>query len=129
MEDDIKRWTAKRKAALVMEIIQGKTTVAQGNRSFDTAPAEIDVWVDDAKRCMETALLAKPLEIWGLYELQIKDLLEAQGEAMLELRARKCKLRRSQKSSISCSASRGTNDRSAPAKNQSRVNTNLFTSK
>jgi len=28
MEDDIKRWTAKRKAALVMEIIQGKTTVS-----------------------------------------------------------------------------------------------------
>jgi predicted GIY-YIG superfamily endonuclease len=27
MEEDIKRWTAKRKAALVMEIIQGKTTV------------------------------------------------------------------------------------------------------
>lgn len=27
MEDDIKRWTAKRKTALVLEIIQGKTTV------------------------------------------------------------------------------------------------------
>jgi hypothetical protein len=26
MEEDIKRWTAKRKAALGMEIIQGKTT-------------------------------------------------------------------------------------------------------
>jgi hypothetical protein len=28
MEDEINRWTAKRKAALVMEIIQGKTTSA-----------------------------------------------------------------------------------------------------
>lgn len=27
MEEEFKRWTAKRKAALVMEIIQGKTTV------------------------------------------------------------------------------------------------------
>ena len=27
MNDDIKRWTAKRKSALVMDIIQGKTTV------------------------------------------------------------------------------------------------------
>lgn len=27
MEDDIKRWTAKRKTALVLDIIQGKTTV------------------------------------------------------------------------------------------------------
>ena len=29
MEEDIKRWTAKRKTALVLEIIQGKTTVAE----------------------------------------------------------------------------------------------------
>jgi predicted GIY-YIG superfamily endonuclease len=29
MEDDIKRWTAKHKAALVMEIIQGKTTISE----------------------------------------------------------------------------------------------------
>jgi len=28
LEDVVKRWTAKRKAALVIEIIQGKTTVA-----------------------------------------------------------------------------------------------------
>ena len=27
MEDDIKRWTAKRKTALVLDIFQGKTTV------------------------------------------------------------------------------------------------------
>jgi transposase-like protein len=38
MEDDIKRWTAKRKAALVVEIIQGKTTVAEASRSFDLPP-------------------------------------------------------------------------------------------
>ena len=28
MEDDIKRWMAKRKAVLVMEIIQGKTSIS-----------------------------------------------------------------------------------------------------
>jgi hypothetical protein len=36
MEDDIKRWTAKRKAALVMEIIQGKNTAAKASRSSST---------------------------------------------------------------------------------------------
>ena len=45
MEDDIKRWTAKRKAALVMEIIQGKTTIAEASRAFDVSPAEIEEWV------------------------------------------------------------------------------------
>ena len=28
MDEEIKRWTARRKSALVLEIIQGKTTVA-----------------------------------------------------------------------------------------------------
>jgi hypothetical protein len=34
MENDIKRWTAKRKAALVMEIIQGKPTIAEASSVF-----------------------------------------------------------------------------------------------
>jgi hypothetical protein len=32
MEGQIKRWTAKRKSALVLDTIQGKTTVAEANR-------------------------------------------------------------------------------------------------
>jgi len=50
MEEDIKRWTARRKAALVLEIIQGKTTVAEASRSFDLAPSEIEEWVEEGKR-------------------------------------------------------------------------------
>ena len=38
MDDGIKRWTAKRKTALVVEIIQGKTTMAEASRSFDLSP-------------------------------------------------------------------------------------------
>ena len=89
MEDDIKRWTAKRKAPLVMEIIQGKTSISEASRAFDVSPAEIEEWVDEAKRGMENALRAKPLDIKEQYERQLKELQEAYGEAMLELRARK----------------------------------------
>ncbi len=42
MEDEIKRWTAKRKSALVLEIIQGKTTGAEASRSYDLSPSEIE---------------------------------------------------------------------------------------
>jgi transposase InsO family protein len=35
MEYEIKRWTAKREMALVTDIIQGKTTVAEASRAFD----------------------------------------------------------------------------------------------
>jgi transposase-like protein len=89
MDEDIKRWTAKRKSALVLEIIQGKTTVAEASRAYDLPPSEIESWVEDAKQGMENALRAKPLDVREQYERQLKDLQEAYGEAMLELRARK----------------------------------------
>ena len=89
MENSIKRWTAKRKTALVIEIIQSKTTVAGASRSFDLSPSEIESWVDDAKRGMENSLRANPLDIHAQYEKQLRELQEAYGEAMLELRARK----------------------------------------
>lgn len=89
MDDSIKRWTAKRKSALVVEIIQGKTTVSEASRAYDLSPSEIESWVDDAKRGMENALRTNPLDIRAQYEKQLKDLQEAYGEAMLELRARK----------------------------------------
>ena len=89
MEEEIKRWTARRKSALVLEIIQGKTTVAEASRQFDLTPSEIENWVEDGKRGMENALRAKPEDVREKYERQLKDLQEAYGEAMLELRARR----------------------------------------
>lgn len=90
MEGDIKRWTAKRKSALVLDIIQGKTTVAEASRQYDLSPSpEVEPWVDDGRRGMENALRANPQDVREQYERQIKDLQEAYGEAMLELRARK----------------------------------------
>ena len=47
MEEETKRWTAKRKAALVVEIIQAKTTIAEASRAFDIAPSEIEDWLDE----------------------------------------------------------------------------------
>ena len=89
MDENIKRWTAKRKAALIIEIIQGKTTVSAASRTFDLTPSEIESWLEDAKKGMENSLRANPLDIHAQYEKQLKGLQEAYGEAMLELRARK----------------------------------------
>lgn len=89
MEEEIKRWTAKRKTALVLEIIQGKTSVAEASRAYDLTPSEIEGWVEDGRKGVENALKANPQDVREQYERQIKDLQEAYGEAMLELRARK----------------------------------------
>ena len=89
MNDENKRWSAKRKSALVLEIIQGKTTIAEASRQFDLTPSELESWVDQAKEGMENALRAKPRDVRQQYEKQIHKLQAAYGEAMLELRARK----------------------------------------
>ena len=74
MEEEIKRWTARRKSALVLEIIQGKTTVSEASRQFDLTPSEIESWMDDGRRGMENTLRAKPEDIRGQYERLLKDL-------------------------------------------------------
>jgi len=79
MDDEIKRWTARRKSALVLEIIQGKTTIAEASRAYDLPPSEIEKWVDDGKRGMENALRANPQDLREQYEKQLKDLQEAYG--------------------------------------------------
>jgi len=89
MDDQIKRWTAKRKSALVVEIFQGKTTVSEASRTYDLPPSEIEAWIEDAKKGMENALKANPTDVREEYEKQLSDLQSAYGEAMLELRARK----------------------------------------
>ncbi len=73
MEEEIKRWTARRKSALVLEIIQGKTTVAEASRAFDLTRSEIEDWVDHGKAGMENALRAKPEDVREQHERQLKD--------------------------------------------------------
>ena len=89
MNEESKRWSAKSKSVLVLEIIQGKTTVAVASPQFDLTPSELESWVDQAKTGMENALNAKPQDVRQQYEKQINQLQAAYGEAMLELRARK----------------------------------------
>jgi len=63
MEDNIKRWTAKLNASLVIKIIQGKTTIAEDSRAFEGSHAEIEEWVDEAKQGMENVLRVESLDI------------------------------------------------------------------
>ena len=62
MEDDIKRWTAKRKCAGTGHH-QGKTTVAEASRQYDLSPSEVEQWVDDGKRGMENAQRARKIAV------------------------------------------------------------------
>jgi len=50
IDEGVKRWTIKRKSAFVVDIIQGKTTVAEASRAYDLSPSEVQKWVDDTNR-------------------------------------------------------------------------------
>lgn len=67
----------------------GQDDGGRGQPRIRSVASEVEQWVEDAKRGMENALRANPLDIKEQYERQLKDLQEAYGEAMLELRARK----------------------------------------
>jgi hypothetical protein len=50
MGEDIKRWTARRRSALVRGIIQGKkTTVGESSRQFDLPHSYIELQIDQVK--------------------------------------------------------------------------------
>jgi hypothetical protein len=49
MDEDVKRWTARRKSALVLEIIQGKTIVAEASRHYNLTSSEVEEWVEQCK--------------------------------------------------------------------------------
>jgi transposase-like protein len=88
MDERIMLWAAKRKSALVLEIIQGKTTVAEASRAYDPPPSEIETWVDEGKRGMENGLRANLQDVREQYERQLMHLQERRREAMLEFRGR-----------------------------------------
>jgi hypothetical protein len=85
MEDEIKRWTAKRKTVLVLAAFKARPSWLMASRAFGLPPSEVEAWTDEGKRGMENALRTKPLEVKEQYERQLR----AYGEPMLELRARK----------------------------------------
>jgi transposase-like protein len=89
MSEELKRWTSKRKAALVIELLKGQTTISEASRQYDLTPSEIQLWIDDAQSGMENALRAKPKDISEQCEQKISELTSAYGEAMLENKALK----------------------------------------
>ena len=44
LPDQIKRWTAKRRSALVLQILKGETTVREAARQHGLKPSEIEDW-------------------------------------------------------------------------------------
>ncbi len=44
--EEVQRWTAKRRAALVLSVLKGETAVAEAARKHGLTVAEIEQWRD-----------------------------------------------------------------------------------
>ena len=83
--DSPQRWTAKRKAALVIDILQGKTTAAEAARQHALTLAEIEQWKDDFITHGTEALRSHPRDLTQQFEAREKTLLAKVGELTLHV--------------------------------------------
>jgi len=82
---EIKRWTAKRKAAVVIDIIKGNTTVAEAARAHDFTVAEIEAWRDEFLAGGEERMRTNPRDAEARWEAEKKDLHAKIGEQSLHI--------------------------------------------
>jgi transposase-like protein len=81
----VKRWTAKRRLALVLSILKGETTPAEAARKHGLTVGEIEDWRDKFLLSAENALRSKPKDDDALKDEQIKRLKQKVGELVLDL--------------------------------------------
>jgi transposase-like protein len=79
------RWTAKRRATLVLSILKGETSAQAAARKHGLTVAEVEEWRDRFLLGAENALRARPKDEEALKDEQIKKLKQKVGELVLDL--------------------------------------------
>lgn len=82
---DVQRWTAKRRAALVVSILRGETSAPEAARSHGLTLAEVEDWKEKFLLAGENALRARPRDEEALKDEQIKKLKQKVGELVLDM--------------------------------------------
>jgi transposase-like protein len=83
--EDVKRWTARRKATAVIDILKGRTTAAELARSHDLTLAEVEQWMDDFVSMGTEALRAHPRDAEARHKSREKDLLAKIGDLTMQV--------------------------------------------
>ena len=84
LPDDIQRWTAKRRAALVMSILRGETSVQEAARKHGLTVADVESWQEKFLLAAENALRTRPKDDEALKDEQIKKLKQKIGDLVVE---------------------------------------------
>jgi transposase-like protein len=84
-DEHLKRWTAKRRVALVIEILRGDTSVAEAARKHGLTVADVEDWRERFLAGAENALRSRPTDEDGQKEREIKRLKQKVGELVMDL--------------------------------------------
>jgi transposase-like protein len=79
------RWTAKRRASLILSILKGETSAQAAARKHGLTVAEVEEWRERYLLGAENALRARPKDEDALKDEQIKKLKQKVGELVLDL--------------------------------------------
>ena len=85
LPNEVQRWTAKRRAALIVSILRGETSAPEAARSHGLTLAEVEDWKEKFLLAGENALRSRPKDEEALWEEQIKKLKQKVGELVLDL--------------------------------------------
>lgn len=89
MEKDFQRWTARRKAELVLALIRGEKKLVDACREYDLKQSEVEEWTATFLKAGERGLKVNADDEQAQHERELKDLRAKVGELVLELDARK----------------------------------------
>jgi transposase-like protein len=82
---EVRRWTAKRRASLVISLLKGETTAAEAARRHGLKLAEVEDWRDRFLLGAENALRARPREDDALREEELNRFKRKVGELTMDL--------------------------------------------
>jgi len=83
--EDVQRWTSKRRAALVLSILKGETSVQEAARKHGLTVAEIEDWKERFLLAAENALRSRLKDEEALKDERIKKLERKIGELVLDM--------------------------------------------
>jgi transposase-like protein len=84
-EEGVQRWTAKRRAALVLSILRGELSMQEAARKHGLTVAEVEAWKGDFLLAGENALRARPKNEEALEKERIKKLERKIGELVMDI--------------------------------------------
>ena len=84
-DESRKRWTAKRRVALMVELLRGDTSVAEAARNHGVTVADVEDWRQRFLMGAEHALRSRPAAEDGQQERELKRLTQQVGELVMDV--------------------------------------------